>query len=843
MNNFFENFFDLVLLIFLLTILMIGLSFYLRGQKQTYLLAYVWGFFGIILIFGTFCLVSIVQNVRTSWLSYFEQSAKSYARLAVQFENDQIKPGNPDLFSEWTNPVIPITVSTLSDPKPLQESPAVISPEPEKQLEIPQGLKVEIGMRIFPDEPNRIRYHANHWAIVALLHDNTTYDKCTHQAVLQWEPVPGASTYRIQWCRNNLPKSKPAEDDWLNVYSGSKNYCILDVPDVPLQFRLRAETGTPEDDPVYLALMKLYDDAVFSNVYLGSTYTMRVVDKHFWHFIVAPGCDSNHNNRIDENERAAPIGELYENTQALKLLQNNNWNPIVGPIVVDEWGIWNSAFAVISRSDNDHMNVVGLDFHANILTNSTRQAKVLPYCFFLLVNFFYFSGIILVTKLKRAWDETREYAERLQVTVIKLNETTQLAEVAAEAKINFLTNISHEIRTPMNAVLGFTNIFEQKLMPYCPPEQQQECQSIYNSIVENGNDLLTQINKILNFVNTGEETENKTEFTLINFPKLIEELHQWAIEHLNDKPIQLNFVPMGQVPNFILSDQSRLSQILKSLIDNAIKFTDKGNIRVTYGADTPSNIIVPDLELLKSSDKQKLQKKIIYFEIDDTGIGIAEKDLARIFQVFTQADTSLTRQHCGVGLGLTLAKQFAEILGGTITVSSLLGQGSTFVLSLPVEISEREESWNDSAKQEENPSVPFPLEQSLNGLKILVVEDNKVNQIIIASQLQKAGAEVVLADNGQIGIDKINKTEIETDKKFDIVLMDMQMPVMDGYQATTILRRDGYKCPIIAVTAHALDDDRQKVLDAGCNDYLTKPFQTEHLFKTILKYTQKNNPK
>ncbi|MDR2705740.1 MAG: response regulator [Planctomycetaceae bacterium] len=837
MNYFFENFFDLIVLTFLLIIILIGLSFYLHGQKQSYLLARVWGIFGIILIFGIFCLVSIVQNVRTNWLSYFEQSAKSYARLAVQFDNDQIEPGNPDLFSEWTDPVIPTKVSTLTDPRPLQESPALTYSEPEKQLDTPKGLKIEIGTRIFPDEPNRIRYHANHWAIVALLHDNTAYDKCVHQAVLQWDPVPDASTYRVQWCRNDLPASTSADQEWLNVYSGSKNYCILDVPDVPLQFRLRAETGTPEDDPVYLALMKLYDDAVFSNVYLGSTYTMQIIDEHWWQFIVAPGCDANHDNRIDENERATPIGELYENTGELKLLQNSDEKFVVGPIVVDEWGTWNSAFAIISQPDDNHRSMVGLDFHANILIDSIRQAKVLPYCFFLLVNLFYFSGILLVAKLKRSWDETRKYAEKLQNTVTMLNEAEQEAKVAVEAKMNFLTNMSHEIRTPMNAVLGFTNILEQKLMPYCPPEQQQECQSIYNSIVQNGNALLAEINKILNFVSTGENAENKPVLTLINIPKLIEELHQWTREHLNNKPIQLNFIPFGEIPKFIVSDQSRLLQILKSLLDNAIKFTDKGSIQVTYGIDFPSIIIASDLELLKGTEKQKVQKKIIYFEITDTGIGIAEKDFVRIFQLFTQTDNSLTRQHGGVGLGLTLAKQFAEMLGGTITVSSTQGQGSTFILSLPIEVTEQKESWNNSAKQEEKTPVTCSAEQPLTGLKILVVEDNKVNQVIMASQLQKAGAEVVLADNGQIGLDKINKTE--TDKTFDIVLMDMQMPVMDGYQATTMLRRNGYTHPIIAVTAHALDDDRQKVLNAGCNDYLTKPFQTKHLFETILKYVEK----
>jgi signal transduction histidine kinase/CheY-like chemotaxis protein len=828
--------------------MMIGLSIYLRWQKESYgLIVQAWGFFGVILILGIFCLVSIIQNVRVSWLSYFEQTVKSYARLAAQFENDKIKPGNPELFSDWTDSIIPMKVSVLSDPSDPKKLPQdLISErqkvtersivEPDKRLEIPKGLKIEIGDRIFPDEPNWIRYHANHWAIVALLHDNTTYDQCTHQAVLTWDTTPNATTYRVQWRRNDVPET---EGCWLNVYSGSKNYCILDVPDVPLQFRLRAETGTPEDDPVYLKLMKLYDDAIFSNVHLGSAYTMQVIDERWWRFIVAPGCDSNHNNRIDENERAAPIGELYEDPLDLEILRKNKGQSVVGPVTTDEWGMWNTAFATISHSEDEYVNMVGLDFHANILVDNIRHAKILPYCFFLLVNFFYFSGVILVAKLRRSWQKTQHYADKLQVTISNLSEAKQMAAAAVEAKINFLTNMSHEIRTPMNAVLGFTNILGQKLLPYCPVEQQQECQSIYNSIVKNCNNLLVMINRILNFANANQENNEKPILSPINFPDLIEELHQWTTEHLNKKPIQIIFTPLSMVPNFILSDQSRLLQILKSLLDNAIKFTEKGTIQLTYGTDTPSNIIVPNSELLRYSDEFKVNKNVVYFEVADTGIGIAKKDLVHVFQPFTQADTSLTRQYSGLGLGLSLAKQFTEMLGGTITVSSTLGQGSTFGLFFPVEIAERKEAWNHSDQQEDKTPIPLLTDQPLAGLKILVVEDSKVNQIVIAAQLQKAGAEIVFADNGQIGIEKIDKAETEK-APFDVVLMDMQMPVMDGYQATTTLRHNGYSRPIIAVTAHALHNDRQKVLDAGCNDYLTKPFQTEHLFKTILKYFPKN---
>lgn len=483
------------------------------------------------------------------------------------------------------------------------------------------------------------------------------------------------------------------------------------------------------------------------------------------------------------------------------------------------------------------------DFYVSVLNRNISRAKFWPYCFFGFVNVVFFGGVLFIAQLLTAEETTRKYADRLQCTIADLMEAKTLAEVAVETKTQFLSNMSHEIRTPMIAVLGYSDLFGRNLMPHCPVEKQDQCQTFYDSIIENGNRLLTMINNILDFSASGVrgmelQVSGSPELTRIDMKRFVNEMFQWMKVRMANKPIRLELLPRGDVPRYIWSDFGRLTQILKSLIDNAVKFTDKGSICLAYGT------VDHDSSSVSSGPKRQ---HLIQFEIIDTGIGIAHKDLERVFLPFLQTEGSLIRRRGGIGLGLSLAKQLTEMLGGTITVKSQLGIGSTFTLTIHSEAPEGEKIEKQDKKQEKGQkpnNIPSnkpvsdlfasPTEKPLVGRRILIVEDTKINQIVISAQLIEAGAEVEFADNGQIGVEKVETSDKNI--PFDVVLMDMQMPVLDGYSATMLLRQKGYVIPIIAITAHTLIEDRQKTLDVGCDDYLPKPIDADLLVETIMKY-------
>ena len=287
--------------------------------------------------------------------------------------------------------------------------------------------------------------------------------------------------------------------------------------------------------------------------------------------------------------------------------------------------------------------------------------------------------------------------------------------------------------------------------------------------------------------------------------------------------------PLQDFPEWIKSDPAHIRQVLALLIDNAIKFTHEGSIVIAYGV---------------SPEQRTSEIPIFFVSVSDTGIGIDEDSLQSIFRPFSQTDPTLTRQYGGTGIGLAVARQTAAMLSGYISVESQLGRGSTFTFTFPGQTTEPTPQERSQAQS----SVILPKNhqvinsvksgsqsgtpQSLVGYRILVVDDMKINQIVIAKQLEKLGAVIEMADNGQTGIDSITAAEARGEP-FDIILMDMQMPVLDGYQATRQLRANGYSKPIIAVTAHALPEDREKTLEAGCSEYVPKPVDFSRLTAVI----------
>lgn len=365
------------------------------------------------------------------------------------------------------------------------------------------------------------------------------------------------------------------------------------------------------------------------------------------------------------------------------------------------------------------------------------------------------------------------------------------AESANEVKSLFLANVSHEVRTPLGVILGLIEILKD-------PEISEENRQKYMGVIEfTGQNLQQIINDILDIskVETGHLEIRKSKFSL---PEFIEEIDR-HLQHLaiRTKNI-LKFQEIGYLPKTINTDPVRLRQILTNLVGNALKFTHEGKVKVTYWSTHDS----------------------IHFRVSDTGIGISSEEMEKLFLPFSQLDHSTTRKYGGTGLGLLLSKRFAQSLGGDLQLeSSQPGIGSVFSLGIPFGGPIR------SVLSE--PLIVTPDQSQLKGKRVLVVEDSPENQMLIQLFLDKKDMQVECADNGKEGIEKATKND------YDLVLMDMQMPVVDGYTATEELRRRGYKTPIIALTAHAMKEDRERCMRVGCNDYLTKPIDSPVLYRTL----------
>ncbi len=386
------------------------------------------------------------------------------------------------------------------------------------------------------------------------------------------------------------------------------------------------------------------------------------------------------------------------------------------------------------------------------------------------------------------------------------------AETASRSKSEFLANMSHEIRTPLTAILGFADLLDSD-----GDFSRTPClaANAVQTIRSNANHLLEIINDILDMskIEAGRVT---IERILFSPTQIVNEVASLMRPRAIGKGISVHLKYEGKIPSKIESDPTRLRQILLNLLGNAIKFTEVGSITLHTAFLSEQNLI--------------------QFRVVDTGIGmtVEQRDLIARFDAFSQADGTTTRQFGGTGLGLRISNSLAEMLGGHIEIESRKGHGSTFVVTISAgNISNYEfnnpvlESTQREVESKSN-GVPVQAEANvslLRGLKILLAEDGPDNQRLIAFHLKKAGATVTIAENGRIALELIERNPQE----FDLVFMDMQMPEMDGYEATRRLRIAGHKLPIIALTAHAMDGDRQKCLDAGCNDYTTKPINRQLL--------------
>jgi PAS domain S-box-containing protein len=415
---------------------------------------------------------------------------------------------------------------------------------------------------------------------------------------------------------------------------------------------------------------------------------------------------------------------------------------------------------------------------------------------------------------------------QLGQAIEKANLMAAQAEQASAAKGEFLANMSHEIRTPMTAIMGFTDIIGASIecCPACPehqacPTRVQNKENI-QIVRRNGEHLLELINDILD-ISKIEAGKFVMDVQPCSLPAVIADVISMMRVRAEQRGILLSVAYETEIPETVHTDGARVRQALVNLVGNAVKFTERGGVRVAASFLPAWRDGLPAVRV-----------KVI-----DTGIGIDEEKLAQLFQPFVQADASTSRKYGGTGLGLPISRHLAELLGGELVAEGTIGKGSTFTLTIPTGSLEGVHMLKDPAEavhgEAAGPHPPAAGEKVLAGIRILVAEDGPDNQRLIRTILSMAGAQVELAADGREAVSKARAAS------FDVVLMDMQMPEMDGYEAARTLRAQGYAVPILALTAHAMTGDRDKCMAAGCTDHLTKPIDRGRLIDAVARHAGK----
>lgn len=407
---------------------------------------------------------------------------------------------------------------------------------------------------------------------------------------------------------------------------------------------------------------------------------------------------------------------------------------------------------------------------------------------------------------------------RTDVTAMKgieaeLRQAKEEADKANAAKSQFLANMSHEIRTPMTAILGFTEML-------LGMDVQGDARRAVETIQGNGKHLLGLINDILDLSKV-EADRVEPDYEEVVLASMLDDVVDLMIVRASSAEVELSIDYAGPVPDRVWTDSPRVKQILVNLVGNAIKFTEKGSVTLR-----PSWVVTDG-------------KGMLCIDVVDTGIGLTEEQISRIFQPFEQADCTTTRKYGGTGLGLTISTRFAHLLGGRLSVQSEVGSGSTFRLELPECMAVGSELWTpDQAPYAcKRVIAPKPVVQTdaLAGRHVLLAEDGLDNQHLISYVLRGVGATVTLAANGEEAIAVVEDCR-RNGQQLDLVLMDMQMPVLDGYEATGRLIAEGCTLPIVALTANAMEGDRERCLGAGCCDYVSKPVPFAQLIEVCMRW-------
>jgi signal transduction histidine kinase/CheY-like chemotaxis protein len=427
----------------------------------------------------------------------------------------------------------------------------------------------------------------------------------------------------------------------------------------------------------------------------------------------------------------------------------------------------------------------------SFLTNQVVQMDIVAYLFaFILI------GISIIILFR---DITKRETLKKELSIIQVK-----AEKASIIKEQFMENMSHEIRTPMNAIIGFTNRLNKTDLD----DKQTEYVAAVKSSGEN---LLTIINDILDFSKI-EAGMVKIEEIRFNLPSLLRSVHTMFLLQAKENNLVLECNLVKNLPEYVMGDPTRLTQILINLIGNALKFTKEGSIDITASL------------LEEDSDHVTIQ-----FRITDTGIGIPADKVSEIFERFTQAKSDTNRIFGGTGLGLSIVKKLVELQKGTVSVQSINGKGSTFTINIPY----HKASLIHSPSQLE--FIDRTSSEKRNKMNILVVEDNLLNQKLAGFILKEWGFSFEIAGNGKIAIEKLKNNT------YDLILMDIQMPELNGYETSVIIRKNlKLTLPIIAMTAHVFPGEKEKCISFGMSDYLSKPINETELYDLITRHLFKN---
>jgi signal transduction histidine kinase/ActR/RegA family two-component response regulator len=397
----------------------------------------------------------------------------------------------------------------------------------------------------------------------------------------------------------------------------------------------------------------------------------------------------------------------------------------------------------------------------------------------------------------------RQTEADLIVQATELERALVQANAASKAKSDFLANMSHELRTPLTAILGFTTLLEST------SSSDDERKDQIQTIRRNGEHLLSLIGDILD-ISRIESGRHQLNLSPVNLPELCQQVVATFQAAAVSKSVQLVLDFDSPVPQHITADNTALRQVLINLVGNAIKFTQHGG--VTLRVSMNASAAAPTL----------------HFRVTDTGMGMTPEQLERLFKPFSQADNSITRKFGGTGLGLAISQKLAHLMAGQIAVASTPNVGSSFTFSLPISLVDAQSPSADFQIKAQVATEPSPVtnDKPLLGRKILYADDTSDNRALLKHLLKKLGATPTVVDGGQAALD-----EVEKNNHFDIILLDVQMPGLNGYDTARALRQRGITKPVMALTAHALPEDRQKCLAAGCDDYLTKPVDVQKLIR------------
>ncbi|MDR2172580.1 MAG: response regulator [Planctomycetaceae bacterium] len=860
-----------------------------------------WSVLIFLICSGLLAVFTIVQFDRNQMVDYFTDIVRSYSLIVSEFNHAAIDRGNIDEYSDWSDPLLPVDVNTIPEVKlqkiSTPNSPPNQKPNPNPNQNPKSTDKFLLTDKV--DEPNStanlqpsknnvaqnnidqnnvaqnnidqnivdqnnvaqnngslnrsensqhklsipsgiviLRYdkslgvdvplvnNFSRWRKVAKDQIERDFGVCDKELFCRWEPVSGATAYRVEW-RYSDKDGVLKDDKWSVIYSGSRCFCVIDACDVMIQIRVRAETGTPEDDPVYRRLERLVLRASDRGVNVASICTMRFASVDAAYFVICPASDFNHNGVIDVGEYPAALGDLYRCTSAMQTVYRRQSGVVDMNVVYNSDGIWISVYEPIWRAGGQFDGVLRAVFSGKTWHDTMRKAKFWHYCFFFVVMCSFFGCVWLIARLQNSEFASKLYAMELSHSVTELTKAKRDAEVAARAKSEFLANMSHEIRTPMNAILGMTYL---TLQTELSPKQREFLESAEQSATL----LLRIINDILDFskIEAGKMTMERRVFSLQG---VLDGLEPIVGELARRKSINLDLKCELNLQDRLMGDAVRLQQVLVNLLTNAIKFTKSGVVALNVW------------------QKKRVDNKITFlFSVRDTGIGMTEPQVASLFQSFTQADASTTRKYGGTGLGLVICKNIVRLMNGEIWCESQPNNGTTFFFTAQFEIPDPAEMTSSTILPDELKGGKTNLQSRTQkqiqintqtfdlmapGVRVLVAEDNRVNQMVLMELLRSRGCRVDIAENGRVAVDMVGHSD------YDIVFMDIQMPEMDGISATKLIRQDDKynNLPIIALTAHAMSGDRELSLGAGMNDHLTKPIVPEQLYRTLSKWVPVNN--